>query len=210
MRTGRFDVDALSSFERRVMAIVGRYKTALFSPVARIALRLGIPSGAVTLAQVPLAVVLAVLVQSWPRFAAVLWAVVILLDGLDGVVARMAGSVSLFGKLLDHFVDHLKEALLFCGLSSGRIIEPGWGLLYVFLHAASNAGLYVCNYYNSSLSFAAKPSLLTYPLVLLLLWTPGAGLGRVLGVWLRLSVVYMAVLSAAILLRLRRVMPYPG
>lgn len=206
MRTSRFEVDALSSFERRVMAIAGRYKTALFSPVARIALRLGIPSGAVTLVQVPLAIVLALLVQSQPRVAAILWAVVVLLDGLDGVVARMAGSASLYGKLLDHFVDHLKEAFLFCGLSSAGMIEPGWGLLYVFLHAASNAGLYVCNYYDSSVGFAAKPSLLTYPLVLLLLWAPGAGLGRVLDVWLCLSVLYMAALSATILLRLRRAM----
>ena len=100
--------------------------TALFAPVVRLLLRLGVSPDAVTVVGT-LGVVAGALIF-FPRgdlFAGVLFITAFVFsDMIDGAMARQSGRVSPFGAFLDSTLDRLGDAAIFGGLAM-YYVGPG-------------------------------------------------------------------------------------
>jgi len=90
----------------------------LADPVARLATRIGLGPTAITLVGFVLSVVGAVLIGlGHLALGAISLSIGALLDILDGVVARLSGTESRRGALLDTFTDRLGEVAAWTGLA---------------------------------------------------------------------------------------------
>lgn len=98
----------------RLRSTVAPLKRMLASPLARA----GVHPDAVTLAAIPLALAAGWLVLQGHPLAALVPAVpAVLLDFVDGEVARLQGRVTPFGDLLEAVVDRVVEGLLLAALA---------------------------------------------------------------------------------------------
>lgn len=99
----------------------------LFSPVARVFIRLGLSPNAVTIGGTLLTVIaaLALLPTGHLITGSLVLGVLVLADSIDGIMARQAGRASAFGGFLDSTLDRLSDAAIFAGL-----------LLWFFFHDA--------------------------------------------------------------------------
>lgn len=102
---------------------------------AQLAHRLGLSPNAVSGLGILAAVASAVLYWAaqfslaYLVLAAVLLLVSGFFDALDGVVARLFGSVTVFGGFLDSMLDRYADALVLVGLVLGGFADVFWGLL---------------------------------------------------------------------------------
>jgi len=92
--------------------------TALFTPVARALLRIGVTPDAVTIAGTVAVVVIALwtLPTGHLLLGALLLGGCVLTDSLDGVMARLAGRAGPWGAFLDSTLDRFADAAIFAGL----------------------------------------------------------------------------------------------
>lgn len=95
-----------------------RFFTAVFTPLARLLLRAGVPPNAVTAAgTVGTCVAALTLLPTghlfWGAFVVTLFVVS---DTVDGVMARMSGQTSAWGAFLDSTLDRFGDAAVFGGL----------------------------------------------------------------------------------------------
>lgn len=94
-----------------------RYTTWITQPIARFLIRLGLSPNHVTL--LGLLIVMgaaALLARGYLRWAGALLLIGSAADGVDGVMARLQGSSTVFGAFLDSTVDRYQEALTLLGL----------------------------------------------------------------------------------------------
>lgn len=106
-------------------------------PLARVFVAVGIHPNHLTVAGLLFFIAAGYLVAvgQW-GFAAVAITVGSLMDGLDGVLARESGKMSVFGAILDSSCDRLTEMALLGGLSVYYLKSPEydfWGPLLCFL-----------------------------------------------------------------------------
>ncbi len=91
----------------------------VFTPVARVLLRLGVSPDAVTVVGTVGTAVAAL--YFFPRGDLLVGTLVICLfvfsDSLDGTMARLAGRPSTWGAFLDSTLDRVADAAIFCGLA---------------------------------------------------------------------------------------------
>lgn len=92
---------------------------AVFAPVGRLLVRLHVPPDAITWGGTIVSCLLALGLLVPGRFAlgAVLLAVVLLLDSLDGVVARLGGNTSRWGAFLDSTLDRISDGVVLGALA---------------------------------------------------------------------------------------------
>ena len=92
--------------------------TAIFTPVARALLRLGVTPDAVTITGTVAVVVIALwtLPTGHLLLGALLLGGFVLTDSLDGVMARLAGRAGPWGAFLDSTLDRFADAAIFSGL----------------------------------------------------------------------------------------------
>ena len=50
-------------------------------------------------------------------------------DALDGVIARIYGETTTFGKFLDSMLDRYADAIILCGIILGGLCDPFWGFI---------------------------------------------------------------------------------
>ncbi len=104
----------LQSIRYKLRAVV---KTWFEEPTARMLCRIGIPASAITVSGLVFAGVAA-----YFAYLGIFWAAGIIAafssvyDLLDGAVARMSGSVSKKGALLDSVIDRIQEGVILIGL----------------------------------------------------------------------------------------------
>jgi len=109
--------DSYSSFERR---FVGRFRAGLgraMRPVVALLARLGMHPNLLSASQVPGGFVVLALVPGHPRLALLLFVALLLVDGLDGALARATGRASAFGVLVDQYCDHVREVTVVAGMA---------------------------------------------------------------------------------------------
>jgi hypothetical protein len=96
-----------------------------------VALKLGIPANAVSVAGFLLGAAAAAALYRWERFATagflllVLWLVA---DGLDGMIARATRTASALGRFLDGVCDHAVFLLVYFALAASLGISAVWTL----------------------------------------------------------------------------------
>jgi len=171
---------------------VRKYSQFFLQPMARIFGATGItPNGLTILGFILMIGVAGVLAQGYFLLGGILIIAVVILDALDGLLARMSNLTSRFGAFLDSTLDRYSEAVLFLGVFIHLISEPGHEQQLILIYAAMVGSLMV-SYARAraeAIGVALKDGLLTRferifilctGLILYGLWSPVALTG---GLW---------------------------
>lgn len=104
----------------------------LSKPVTAIALRLGISPNTITMVSFLLGIAAAAAFATgqwgWILAGAILLQVSLIVDCVDGEVARSTGTFSALGAWLDASTDRVKELLVYAGLALGAVQSGAWML----------------------------------------------------------------------------------
>ena len=194
--------DCYSSFERRFLAPGRQLILTALKPIVISLAAMGISPNMVSLSQLIVGGVIALIVDDHPRVAFSLFIFAILLDGLDGSLARYTGRCSRFGAILDGLCDHVREILMVAALARTGTLDPFRAALYAFVYPAFNLTLFLCNYHQTPLPLALKSYLVVYPALFLHLWWGINWLDEAVA----LSTALMGIVIAQGLMHLRRVL----
>jgi phosphatidylglycerophosphate synthase len=194
--------DSYSSLERKLLAPARRFLAALYAPVVRVLAALRVPPNLVSFSQVILGVIVVALMPAQPRAAFALFIAALMLDGIDGALARATNCVTRFGALFDQYCDHIREVIVVAGLAWHGALNPFLAGIYGLTYPAFNFTLYVCNYYRAPLPFAIKSYVIVYPALFAFLWLGANFLDAAVG----LSIALMGVVITFGLWRLSRAM----
>ncbi len=181
--------DSYSSLEKRFLGPGRDFLLGLYSPLVRVLARLRVPPNAVSLMAPVLGAIFVYTVRHNLRLSFFIWLPSMLVDGVDGALARYTGKASDFGALIDQVSDHTRETLIMVGLAAAGAVSPLLGSLYPFVYTALNVTLFLDNHYGVPAPIAIKSWMTLYPAIMLyLLW------GRNYLNWATgLSIVFMAI-----------------
>jgi len=163
-------LDSYSSFEHRFLDRGRWLVLTLLKPAVLLLTALRVPPNVVSLAQIGVGVIIVFTVTSYPRLTFLLFMLALLLDSLDGTLARHTGRASSFGALLDQYCDHGREILVIAALARTGALSPFPAVLYALAYPALNLTLYLCNYHQVPLPLALKSYLVVYPAIFAYLW----------------------------------------
>ena len=188
--------DSFSTFERR---LVGPYRATfarVTAPLVRLLVWLRVPPNAVSASQVAIGIVIVLVFGSYPQLAFVLFMSTLVLDSLDGALARAYGRTSQFGALFDQLSDHTRETLMIAAMALHGALHVVAAVLYPLVYAVFNFMLFLCNFKQAPIPWALKSYLVVYPAFFLYAFF---GLN-----WLTAAVTLsMALMVTSILLGLR-------
>ncbi|MBM4429666.1 MAG: CDP-alcohol phosphatidyltransferase family protein [Chloroflexi bacterium] len=163
--------DSYSSIERRFLAPARGLLARVYGPLVRALARLGVSPNMVSLLGPALGLVFVYTVRHHLRLSFLIWVPSMLVDGIDGALARYTGRASNFGALMDQVADHTRETLIVVGLTAAGALSPLWGSLYPFVYTATNVTLLLGNQYGVPAPFAVKSWMVLYPAIAVyLLW----------------------------------------
>lgn len=162
--------DSYSALERKLLAPARRLLYILYTPLVHVLAALRLSPNAVSFSQVILGAVVVWLMPTQPRLAFVLFVAAIVLDGIDGALARATQRVTRFGALFDQYCDHIREVTVVAGLALHGALNPFLAGIYGLTYPAFNLTLYLCNHYRAPLPFAIKSYLSVYPALFAYLW----------------------------------------
>lgn len=178
--------DSFSALERRFIGPFRRGLLRVTQPIVSVLTRLGVHPNALSLSQIPLGFAVLALVPEFPRAAFGLFIATLLIDGLDGALARATGKASPFGGLVDQYADHIREVTVVAGMAAFGALHPLPAILYGVIYTGINLTLYLTNVRGAPTPWAVKSYLIVYPALFLYLWfgvnilTPAVVLSEVL------------------------------
>ena len=155
--------DSYSSAERRFIQPVRRVVSQTYAPLVRLLAALGVSPNAVSCVGPALGLAFVWLVRRDLRLSFGVWTLSVLVDGVDGALARYLGCESEFGALVDALADHTREALIVVGLTASGALAPLWGSLYPFVYAMFNVTLFLANRNGVPAPWAIKSWMVLYP-----------------------------------------------
>lgn len=194
--------DSYSSLERLFLSPARKLLRAIFSPFVALLVALRISPNMVSFSQVILAGIIVWLMPTQPRLAFILFVAAIVLDGIDGALARTTNRATRFGALFDQYCDHIREVIVVAGFALYGALNPFLAGIYGVTYPGFNLTLYLCNANHVPLPFAIKSYLVVYPVLFVFLWF-GINL---LDYAVALSIVSMGIAIAFGLWRLARAM----
>jgi phosphatidylglycerophosphate synthase len=162
--------DSYSSLERRFLERSRWLLFTLLKPAVFLLATLGVSPNAVSVAQIGVGAAIVFTVSAYPRLTFLLFLLALLLDALDGALARHLGRASPFGALLDQYCDHVREILVIAALARTGALSPLPAVLYAIAYPALNLTLFLCNYHRVPLPLALKSYLVVYPALFAYLW----------------------------------------
>jgi phosphatidylglycerophosphate synthase len=104
-------------------------RDVLFASIAKAAVSMGISADLLSVLGLAFAIFASILIYD-PLFAGILLAVSLFLDGLDGVVARLTGTASVRGELLDVFCDTVGTLFMMAGLVYTNYLSPIYFVIF--------------------------------------------------------------------------------
>jgi len=162
--------DSYSLLERRFLNRGRWLLLTLLKPAVFLLAALRVSPNMVSVTQIWVGAAIVFTVSSHPRLAFLLFLLTLLLDSLDGTLARHTGRASSFGALLDQFCDHVREMLVIAALARAGALRPFPAVLYAIAYPALNLTLFLCNYHQVPLPLALKSYLVVYPALFAYLW----------------------------------------
>jgi phosphatidylglycerophosphate synthase len=162
--------DSYSALERRFIGPFRRGLATVMEPIVAALAWARVSPNALSASQIVGGFVVLALVPEQPRLAFVLFVAVLLLDGLDGALARATGKASPFGGLVDQYCDHIREVTVIGGMAlfGGLAILPA--VLYGIVYTGLNLTIYLANAHGAPVPWAIKSWLVVYPGLFLYLW----------------------------------------
>lgn len=162
--------DSYSGLERLLLEPFRRWLARVLAPVIGLFARLRVPPNAVSLSQIPFGFAIASLIALAPRVAFGLFVLCLLLDGVDGALARSTGRASPLGALIDQVSDHIREITAIGGLVAAGALRGEIGVAYALAYPLFNFLLYVANRHGAQVPVALKTWMVFYPFLFLFLW----------------------------------------
>ncbi len=162
--------DSYSSLERRFLVPARKLLLTIYHPFIRALAALRITPNLISFAQIPVGVIAVALMPSQPRVAFILFVAAIMLDGIDGALARATNRASAFGALFDQYCDHVREVVVVAGLALHGALNGFLAGLYGLAYVGLNITLYICNQQRVPAPFALKSYAIVYPAIFLFLW----------------------------------------
>jgi phosphatidylglycerophosphate synthase len=159
-----------SALEQRFLPAGRRLVAWLLAPLVGALARRRVSPDAVSAAQIGVGALTALTARRRPRLTLGLAGLAVLLDGLDGSLARATGRASRRGAWLDQLCDHARELTVVTVLARAAGLPYRWPVLYAVLYPASNAALAAASYSGRPVPVAVKPALSLYPAWVWFLW----------------------------------------
>ena len=159
-----------STLETRALRPLRAVFTRGLAPVIWLLVKLRVPPNAVSLSQIPVGIVAAALVAELPRVSFLLFVSAVVIDGIDGALARRLGKESNHGALVDQVSDHAREIAMIAALAYSGALNGGLAAAYAFSHPLSNFMLYLGSAKLVRAPFAVKSWMSFYPFLFLYLW----------------------------------------
>ena len=162
--------DSYSALERQ---FIGAFRQTLLRatrPLVGLLARLGVHPNVLSASQVVGSVAVVALVPTHPRLAFVLFLALLLIDGLDGALARATGQPSAFGALVDQYCDHIREVTVVGGMAFWGALAIVPAVLYGLVYTGLNLTLSLANAHGAPVPWAVKSYLVVYPALFRYLW----------------------------------------
>ncbi|MEO0660230.1 MAG: CDP-alcohol phosphatidyltransferase family protein [Planctomycetota bacterium] len=166
--------DCYSAGERRWMVATQRVRSAALDPILRLCERAGVTPDHVTLASLAAGLAFWPLWTSSPAAALAALFLHVVLDGVDGPLARHTGVASRRGSFTDTLCDQaVVTASTIALMSSGKLgVVPG--ALYVYVYAVVVAFAMVRNSLEIPYAWLVRPRLVVYGWIAVeVAWAPG-------------------------------------
>ena len=110
------------------------WRDKMFYPLAYLIAKLGITPNQISILGLLVLIGFVYFIDSNLKLSLLFLIIHILLDGLDGAVARFTNKASTAGEVIDTFVDYTGMFIVVWTLGLYGYIDPNLGLLYVFLY----------------------------------------------------------------------------
>jgi phosphatidylglycerophosphate synthase len=162
--------DSYSAIERGLIGPFRRGFLLAIGPLVTLLARLGVHPNVVSISQVAGGFAVLALVPTYPRLAFLLFLGVLVLDGIDGALARATGKASAFGALVDQYCDHIREITVVGGMALWGALAILPAVLYGLIYTGLNLTVYLANAHGVPVAWAVKSYLVVYPALFLYLW----------------------------------------
>ncbi|MBI3536729.1 MAG: CDP-alcohol phosphatidyltransferase family protein [Chloroflexi bacterium] len=192
--------DSYSAFERKYLAPARKVLRGVYRVPVKLLIALRVTPNLVSFSQIIVGAIVVALIPTQPRLAFILFILALMLDGIDGALARETNRASKFGALFDQYCDHAREVIVVAGFALHGALNPFLAGLYGLAYPAFNFTIYICNANRAPVPFAIKSYAVVYPALFLYLWF---GV-NVLDYAVALSISLMTLVIALGLNRLRR------
>ena len=162
--------DSYSALERRFIGPFRQQLLPATGPLVSLLARLGVHPNFLSASQVVGGFAVLALVPTHPRLAFLLFLALLVIDGIDGALARATGQASGFGALVDQYCDHIREVTVVGGMAlwGGLAILPA--VLYGLIYTGLNLTLCLAHARGAPVPWAVKSYLVVYPALFLYLW----------------------------------------
>ena len=165
-----YQPDSYSAVERKFIGPFRRMLLRVTQPLVGLLARLGVHPSVLSISQVAGGVVVLALVPEQPRLAFLVFLATLLLDGIDGALARATGTASRFGALVDQYCDHIREITVVGGMALWGALAIIPAVLYGLIYTGLNLTVYLANAHGAPVPWAVKSYLVVYPALFLYLW----------------------------------------
>ncbi|HEX2171748.1 MAG TPA: CDP-alcohol phosphatidyltransferase family protein [Dehalococcoidia bacterium] len=162
--------DSYSGIEQKLVIPLRRVLLAATRPLVALLARLGVHPNLLSASQVAGGFAVLALIPAQPRLAFLLFVAIVLIDGLDGALARATGRASVFGSLVDQYCDHIREVTVVGGLAVFGALAILPAVLYGVIYVGLNLTVYLANAHGVPVPWAVKSYLIVYPALFLYLW----------------------------------------
>ena len=154
--------DCYSGGERGFMEWGQKQRARLLAPLLNLLARWGVTANNITLLSAIFGLASCPAFLYSPFVGLVLLFIHVLLDGLDGPVARHSGSSSAKGSFTDTAVDQIVITVVMLTLMHMGIIGPVTGAVYIFSYSIVVAFAIIRNYMNVPYSWLLRPRFVIY------------------------------------------------
>lgn len=162
--------DSYSALEKHLRDPARVFLGRIYHPIVLLLAWLRVPPNLVSFSQIPLGFLIVIMITPHPRLTLLLTILSVVIDGIDGALARHLGRATPFGALWDGFCDHIREVLVVAGLAWVGALNGFWAALYGLAYPGINLTLALCNHYKTPIPLAIKTYITAYPFIFLYLW----------------------------------------
>lgn len=167
--------DCYSAGERGAMVWFQQLRAVCLGPLLRLLVALKIHPDHVTLASLAAGLTFCPLYNYSPLAAVLALALHVLLDGLDGPLARFAGVASRRGSFTDSMADQVVVVASTISLMAAKDLDLVAGSLYIFVYTLVVGFAMVRNAMRVPYSWVVRPRFIVYAWIAVQLWwLPGS------------------------------------
>lgn len=154
--------DCWSPSERRIKSIFERIKQIIFYPLVVLLIKLKITANMISYLSAMVGLISVVFLWYNLKISAILLLISLVIDGIDGSVARKTKKNNLKGAVTDCFADQITISASTIGFIAIGILNPIIGGIYLVLYPILIIFSVVRNIFNFPSSYILRPRIIVY------------------------------------------------